>query len=52
MEKSEKILLQPMSKNEWIKVNPNKALISKFELVIKEKPPISNPFIIKFGFWK
>ena len=39
MEKSEKVRLQPMSKNEWIKANPNKALISKLELDVKENPP-------------
>jgi len=41
-----------MSKNEWIKANPNKALISKLELVVKEKLPISNPYVMKFRFLK
>jgi len=50
MEMSEKARMRPKSRNKWIKADPDEAIISRLRQVALEKPPISNPFVMKSRF--
>ena len=50
MEMSEKARMRPKSRNKWIKADPDETIISMLTQASMEKPPISNPFVMKFRF--
>ena len=50
MEMSEKARMRPKSRNKWIKADPDETIISRLRQVAMEKPPISNPFVMKSRF--